>query len=405
MKPFTVPTPWWPDVEPIVREVRHRFGLTVTVLRLVRAEPHLRAGGHVTYLAEVDPSSVVELDLSSAAESWLSAAGSDSRVGPWSDSLEEHPLRQTWARPGGPAADLAWASSVLADQGITPTGPPEQIKTWNLSSLWRLSTSAGQVWVKVVPPFFSHEGSLMARLSQLAPDSVPRLLGHEGARSLMADIPGVDQFDPPEPLLPRMVTLLVDLQRWSMERIGEFLAMGLPDRRGPALIEAIASVIDRTGPDLSRAQRSVLDRFVHELQGRFADIDDCGLPDTLVHGDFHPGNVRSAGKDLVLLDWGDSGVGHPLLDRAAFLDRIPADVVGRVTNHWDHVWREAVPGCDPVRAARLLDPVASARQAVIYRYFLDRIEPSEHPYHQSDPLEWLGRTVVLLSEEGDLSTD
>ncbi len=76
-----------------------------------------------------------------------------------------------------------------------------------------------------------------------------------------------------------------------------------------------------------------------------------------------------------------------------------------VTDHWDRAWREALPGCDPARAARLLDPVAAARQAVIYRNFLDRIEPSEHPYHQSDPLEWLGRTAVLLSEEGARDAD
>jgi hypothetical protein len=37
----------------------------------------------------------------------------------------------------------------------------------------------------------------------------------------------------------------------------------------------------------------------------------------------------------VLLDWGDSGVGHPLLDQAAFLDRIPAGDVEPVRVHWN----------------------------------------------------------------------
>jgi hypothetical protein len=32
-----------------------------------------------------------------------------------------------------------------------------------------------------------------------------------------------------------------------------------------------------------------------------------------------------------------------------------------------------------------------------YRRFLDRIEPSEWPYHERDPADWLGRTVAPLA--------
>ena len=31
------------------------------------------------------------------------------------------------------------------------------------------------------------------------------------------------------------------------------------------------------------------------LLDRFTLLKDCGLPDTIVHGDFHPGNWRSDG--------------------------------------------------------------------------------------------------------------
>ncbi|MBA3852523.1 MAG: aminoglycoside phosphotransferase family protein, partial [Chloroflexi bacterium] len=54
LAPFPVATPWWPDVEPIVKDVRDRLGLKVTVLRMLEVEPLLSAGGHVRYLAEVD---------------------------------------------------------------------------------------------------------------------------------------------------------------------------------------------------------------------------------------------------------------------------------------------------------------------------------------------------------------
>ena len=97
-----------------------------------------------------------------------------------------------------------------------------------------------------------------------------------------------------------------------------------------------------------------------------------------------------------MLDWGDSGVGHPLLDQPAFLTAISTDAVGAAQAHWLQRWRSAVAGSDPARAAVLLAPVAAARQAVIYRKFLDNIEPSEHPYHRADPAQWLQRAAALV---------
>ena len=62
------------------------------------------------------------------------------------------------------------------------------------------------------------------------------------------------------------------------------------------------------------------------------------------------------------------------------------------------VWRRAIRESDPARAAQLLAPVAAARQAVIYRMFLDNIEPSEHVYHAGDPATWLRRTAELARD-------
>ena len=123
------------------------------------------------------------------------------------------------------------------------------------------------------------------------------------------------------------------------------------------------------------------------------------MPVTLVHGDFYPGNVRGGDAGLALLDWGDCGVGHPLLDVSAFLRWIPGDQAPEVSAHWHRAWRAAVPGSDPDRASRLLAPVAAARGAVIYRVFLDGIEPSEHPYHRADPARCLGRAAALVRAE------
>jgi Ser/Thr protein kinase RdoA (MazF antagonist) len=212
---------------------------------------------------------------------------------------------------------------------------------------------------------------------------------------LLDELPGEDRHGAADlDELGRMVELLVGLQRAWIGRADSLLALGLPDYRGPALTAAIADVLART--ELAVDDRRLLCDFVDGLPARFAEVSACGLPDTLVHGDLHPGNFRGDAQTLALLDWGDAGVGHPLLDQSAFLDRVPAEVVGQVRAVWSAAWRRDRPGCEPERAAQLLAPVAAARQAVIYRRFLDRIEPAEQVYHREDPALWLGKTAELL---------
>ena len=214
---------------------------------------------------------------------------------------------------------------------------------------------------------------------------------------LLREAPGEDLHDADPSQLEGMVELLLGIQFDWRDRLDLLLSFGLPDWRGPALIPLIADVVSRTESQLSAHRRQALARFVKELPDRFADLAACGLPDTLVHGDFHPGNVRGERRKLTLIDWADSGIGHPLLDQSAFLERLPAEAVLSVTAFWSGRWLDLFPGSNPTRAAALIAPIAAARQAAIYRRFLDNIEPSEHPYHRSDPVRWLGRAVALLN--------
>ncbi len=391
---FPVATPWWQEAQPVVQGVRDRFGLEIVVLRLLDTElPHPQGGG-VTYLAE--PRGHVPPGI---------ALG----LAPFTVDLGEQPLRLGWASPGGPAADLAWAEGVLRRRRLERVGHAEQLRSWNLSSIWRLPLREGAAWLKVVPPFFAHEGDILRRL-QGGP--VPRLLGHDRERILLADIAGSDRYDAGLGELLEMVSLLVDLQAAWIGRIDQLRSIDLPDWRGPGLTAGIAGVVERRGATLPSAVVAGLDAFVAGLPARFDAIAACGLPDTLVHGDFHPGNVRGGGDlrgdegagagnhALTLLDWGDCGIGNPLLDLSAFLDRVPAGAVASVRDHWMEAWRRHRPGSDPAEAARLVAPVAAARQALIYQHFLDHIEPAERRYHEADVPDWLARTAALAAGAG-----
>ena len=376
LPPVRSAIPWWPEVETLVSAARERFGFDVTILRLLHSPPTGMRGGHVTYLAQVA-----------------------SRVDcmPCDEVLDDHPLRNTYAKVGGTKQDLEWARSVLAQHGLALAAPPVQVKTWNLSSLWRLPLAVESAWLKSVPLFFRHEGALIEALGADAP--VPRLFGHTPGRLVMRYIPGEDLFNATYEQRIAMLDLLVGLQRDWATRADELLALGVPDWRTPALRVAIENTFERTRHELDAEDTKVIDAFIARLDSRFAALAACGMPDSLVHGDFHPGNVRGIGTDLTILDWGDAGVGHPLLDVPPFMERATPDHAPSLREHWLAASRAAYPRSDPARAWDTIAPIAAARKAVVYRGFLDNIEPSEHPYHGTDPRDCLQQAAEILRTE------
>lgn len=211
----------------------------------------------------------------------------------------------------------------------------------------------------------------------------PPLLAREGPRVLLAEAPGGDLYDAEGPMLLRIVSLLVGVQAawstafqscsvWGCPTGDPARSSHSPPRHWPAPPSSWTP--GRCAPASGSSTA---------LRPRFVAVAGCGVPDTLVHGDFHSGNLVGDAEHLVLLDWGDCGVGHPLLDRAAFLPRVPVAERADVRAHWDALWRLAAPGCDPTRAAELVEPVSALRPAVVYDSFVAAIEPSERATRRS----------------------
>lgn len=381
LPPLRLPTPWWPQVHEVVAAVRAQHDLDITVLRLIETQPGLTAGGRVTYLAETRQSPSTTLAV------W---AG---------DALADHPLRQEWARPGGPDVLLAWARERLRQHGIEPVGPAQQMRTWNLSALWRLPTTSGPIWFKTVPDFFGHEGAV---IDWIGPPVAPRVIDFAFGRTLLSELDHAENHDLAEPTQLRpMVSALTELQQRARTDVGTLLTLGVPDRRLRTWLDPLTTTVDAWSRQLDRDEREALTVLVEGLPDRLAKIEDCGVPDTLVHGDFHPGNVAGRATDYVILDWGDSFVGHPLLDELAFTRRLEPGVRRQAQRWFVEDWQRLQPGSDPARAIELLEPLSLLLAAVMYDRFCRNIEPDERVYHAGDRIAMLRRASAhLLSRPG-----
>ncbi|GIE92774.1 aminoglycoside phosphotransferase family protein [Paractinoplanes rishiriensis] len=342
LPPVEVTVPWWPEVWEFTSERRQ-------VLRLLHAERPAQPGGHVTYLAETDER----------------PAG----LRPYDMDLTPHPNRAPYAEVGGPAASMAWARIMLPG-----TLRFFQYRTWNLSAVWRVEDPAGHpvAWLKQVPSFFRHEPDAIRLVDAVVPGLVPPLLtGGPQGRMLLAHVPGEDRYGAGAEVCAEIAAAFHPVQAYFAENLDELAV--IPDGRFD-YERVAASYYDRLDG---------LRKLIDGLPERLAAVAECGVPDTLVHGDLHPGNVRTdrAGR-LTILDWGDCTVGHPAFDIIRLTGGL-ADP-GPLLRAWADRWTSTVPGCDPLRAVDLLRPVAALRGAAVYQAFLDNIEPSEWPYHRQD---------------------
>ena len=401
LPPFEVSTPWWQGVgefaagagaglQALARagsglQVLAHAGAGLQVLRLLHGDRSAPPGGHVTYLAQLTaPLAQVTAPLSSPA-SVLTPADVD---------LAPQPHRAAYAEPGGPAASTAWAIESLAALG-TPGATAHQQRTWNLSAIWRLDVDGTPVaWLKQVPPFFAHEPAALGLVGGVVPGLVPPLLAAGAAgRMLLAHVPGADRYGADADLCGVIAAAFHPVQAHFAGRTGELAAAGVP--HGPLDAARFARVAD---PYLATVDG--LRELIDDLPRRFAEVAACGLPDTLVHGDLHPGNTRTDDDGrLSIMDWGDCTIGHPAFD----ILRLTGDLddAAPLFADWARRWQETAPGCDPLRAVALLRPVAGLRAAAAYAGFLAAIEPAEHPYHAADvPAELTGAVAAARAEAG-----
>ncbi len=364
--PFPVSVPWWAEAEPVVTHLREV--VPVLVLRLLGVEGGEGGrDGHVTY-------HVAALDR--PAPGLLEERPADHGVlnGP-----EE--LRSPWATLGGLNEVLNWASDALATAGRPLTGAAEQRRTWNLAALFRLPTGKGPVWLKTTPRFAADEASVIAAFARVDPTLVPPVIGAGPRRVLLEHLPGEDCWDASPQIITSAVQRLAAAQA-ALAGQPAGLLPGLPDRRAPVIAGQITALLDgEVASELSAGEVAA----ARGLLSRFARLDECGLPDTIVHGDFHPGNWRSGGGPPAVVDWADAHVGNPVLDGLRACDFLPAGRRPAAARAWIDAWASRIPGCEPARALSIAEPLAHLSYAVRYQEFLDGIEPSERIYHLGDP--------------------
>jgi len=237
----------------------------------------LRVACHV----EIEPEHVARLRVFAPVD--------EEGVAPEAVDVPE-PLRQAfnrcvaeWRGAPPPPRRPAWSQPGWHEEVEEWVGAPlEQIRLWPLSAV----LGNNDVVFKAVFPLFNHEPAITEALG------VPRVLrsDHERGWMLMERLDGEEVEDHAAALRE-----LARVHREWASRVDEALALGAHDRRAPS-----------------------------------------ALPHTLIHGDFHPGNVLGT----TIIDWSDAAIANPLFDVNHYLLNRDASQRGPLLDAYAEAWPE-----------------------------------------------------------------
>jgi aminoglycoside phosphotransferase (APT) family kinase protein len=129
------------------------------------------------------------------------------------------------------------------------------------------------------------------------------------------------------------------------------------------------------------------------------EMDALGIPRTLVHGDFHGGNIAMQGSTSIFFDWSDASVGHPFIDLISLLedgDVLPdADLRGRIEQAYLTAWAGDFAPDVLQRALALAAPLAMLNMAVSYRHIFHHQEEAAHIEIPGAEVYWLKKLLEM----------
>ena len=311
----------------------------------------------------------------------------------WADWVPQPPLHEriSWERPCWMASATAYIDREIGQIGGRRTAPLIQVRHNAMVALIKAETTRGPVWLKTLGEPFSREARAMKALSALCPTALPTIMADEADWFILDSFAVQGDGRPTDPY-----AVLADLQIASArapDRFGDW-----PRRDVAALAEGCRNVIEMH-PLIDAAIAQRLEASLPDLAAFAARAAGCGLPDTVVHGDFHADNRYWTGRRWIFYDWSDSVVGHPLLDFGLAYHLEPPDRLRAGLLAYADRWKRAFPATDMATALATAPVLSCAHQLICYAAIARSI-PSLHAWSQRQMSLWAGRVADAVERAG-----
>ncbi|KAI0561436.1 Aminoglycoside phosphotransferase [Gracilaria domingensis] len=238
--------------------------------------------------------------------------------------------RMPWRFPGWFGKTLTWIGSALSDQNLEVEGPVSVVRNTFLSCIMKFKVryvgarrvdtvlQDNIVFVKAGNPKLLRVPAICA-ISAILPDISPRLLAVNASRNLYME--GNVRFNDSASIrADLLMKTLATFQKRSTSHLKELKSAGVPAYTVEWVRTNIRKILGYSLLDRCKDGNSVtrLRANMSRLELCFEELESYRIPDTLLHGDFHSGNVGSAVDNAYyhILDWNSAYIGHPFCDFA-----------------------------------------------------------------------------------------
>ena len=327
---FDVAPVFYPEVEDLVRIVREECGLDIAILRCLEGgnanegNPRLYSAICTSDDVETTPGfkwiglGEPNFDASDKAalgkiaqlevERLSSPALSDSSV-PWDSPTGWH------------QAALNWLGANLPPSHDGKPWQASQIRSWSISSVWRVTSAGTRLYFKASPRYFASEVAVTLDVANRFPNASPSIVAAqpENGWMLMQDLGDVTlgTTDGAEMWHDTMKTIAI-VQRGYIGRFREMERLGLERRTTEAIVETLANWTDdpasveiRLFGEENEAALRRLEPSVGRIESMARSLRELRVPPTLEHGDLDATNVFIRNGSPVLMDWSDACISHP----------------------------------------------------------------------------------------------
>jgi len=316
------------------------------VMESLRPEQMLPKAARWVPVSALEPASFRDSEHSAgfrAALGSIAAYAADPNLGPF-------------ARPGWLRDLFGWIQDQLDPLNLRLTGPFRQLTASPTFSLIRFETNGPAVWFKAVGGTNVREYGIITALAPLFPFFLPRIIATrpEWSAWLTIEADGTSpDADSDFAVWNAVSTKLAALQVASLQQTDRLLSVGCRDLSVNALLNCVDEFF-ATMQELMRRQTktpppiltsgellALADRVKQVLSGLAAS----GIPATLNHLDFNPGNVLVYDRHCIFIDWAEAAIGHPFLTFEYLLEYFTrlcperlvqrADLISTYLEKWD----------------------------------------------------------------------
>jgi hypothetical protein len=310
---------WLADIEPFQAELLEHLG-DVILLRCLKHETD-NSNRRTLAVYELEALGKLQGDWLEVSQLHALPAEIESIVRAVLSEVDPE-ARSPWARRGWFVEVRDWIGAQL--EGIDRV---EQVKSWGMSCVLRVRISEGNYYFKASTrrALFADEPRVTQALATRFPSLIPRPVQVDAERGwmILADI-GTNLRDATLNISQwkQLIQKYAELQHELALEPDWVLNAGCLDRRQHVLETQLRELLSAETNVISQEQLRTLRETQAAWTHHLSKLSASSIPDSLVHGDWHPGNI--AVKDGVsrIFDWTDACLSHPFFDILGMFDEL-----------------------------------------------------------------------------------